>query len=43
MAVTVTSLGVCLALLLALRGAWPHMILTFEQYLTRQAAVSDGE
>lgn len=43
MAVTVTSLGVCLALLLALRTAWPHLILSFEQYQTRQAGAIEGE
>ena len=43
MAVTVTSLGVCLALLLALRTAWPHLILSFEQYQARQAVAADGE
>ena len=37
MVVTVTSLGLWLALLLALRDAWPHLILTFEQYQARQA------
>jgi hypothetical protein len=43
MAVTVTSLGVGLALLLALRTAWPHLILSFEQYQARQAIATDGE
>jgi hypothetical protein len=43
MAVTVTSLGLCLALLVALRTAWPHLILSFEEYQTRQAVASGGE
>ena len=43
MAVTVTSLGVCIALLLALRSAWPHLILSFDHYLARQAGATDGE
>jgi hypothetical protein len=43
MAVTVTSLGACLALLLALRTAWPHLILNFEQYQARQAGAAEGE
>ena len=45
MAVTVTSLGACLALLIALRAAWPHLILNFEhlQYQARQALAADGE
>jgi hypothetical protein len=43
MAVTVTSLGLCLAFLLALRTAWPHLILSFEQFQARQAATTDGE
>jgi hypothetical protein len=43
MAVTVTSLGACLALLLALRTAWPHLILSFERYQARQAGAIDGE
>ncbi len=43
MAVTVTSLGVCLALLLALRTTWPHLILNLDQYQARQLVASDGE
>ena len=43
MVVTVTSLAACLALLLALRAAWPHLILSFAQYQARQFGVSDGE
>jgi hypothetical protein len=43
MAVTVTSLGACLGLLLALRAAWPHLILSFEQYQARQAVGTDGK
>jgi hypothetical protein len=43
MVVTVTSLGLCLALLLALRAAWPHLILSFERYQARQAVGADGE
>jgi hypothetical protein len=43
MAVTVTSLGVCLALLLALRAAWPHLMLSFEQYEARQTGTMGGE
>jgi hypothetical protein len=43
MAVTATSLGVCLALLLALRTAWPHLILSFDQYQARQASATDAE
>jgi Methylamine utilisation protein MauE len=43
MAVTVTSLGACLALLLALRTAWPHLVLSFEAYQARQAVASGGE
>ncbi len=43
MAVTVTSLGACLALLLALRTTWPHLILSFDQYQARQAVATDGE
>jgi hypothetical protein len=43
MAVSVTSLGVCLALLLALRAAWPNLILSFEQYQARQAVETGGE
>jgi hypothetical protein len=37
MAVTVTSLGACLALLIALRTAWPHLILNVEEYQAREA------
>jgi hypothetical protein len=43
MAVTVTSLGVCLALLLALRTVWPHLILSFEQYQARQIVTTGRE
>ena len=43
MAVTVTSCGVCLALLLALRSAWPHLILNFEQFQARQVGATDRE
>jgi hypothetical protein len=43
MAVTVTPLGLCLALLLALRAAWPYLILSFEQYLARQAGATARE
>src|SRR5215212_2468732 len=43
LAVTVTSLGVCLAFLLALRNAWPYLILSFGQYQARQAVATDGE
>ena len=42
-AVTVTSLGLCLALLLALRAAWPYLILSFEQYQARQAGATARE
>ena len=42
MVVTGTSLGGCLALLLALRTAWPRLILSFEQYQARQAGATDG-
>jgi hypothetical protein len=37
MAVTVTSLGACLALLIALRTAWLHLILNVEEYQAREA------
>ncbi len=45
MVVTVTSLGVCLALLLALRAARPHLIFSFERYESqaRQAVATEGE
>jgi hypothetical protein len=43
LAVTVTSLGACLALLVALRTAWPHLILSFEQYQARQTLAAGGE
>jgi hypothetical protein len=43
MVVTVTSLGVCLALLLALHTAWPHLILSLEQFQARQAGTFDEE
>ena len=43
MAVTVTSLGACLALLVALRTAWPLLILSYEQYQARQTAATGGE
>jgi hypothetical protein len=43
MVVTVTSFGVCLALLLALRTAWPHLILSFGQYQARQTGMTGGE
>jgi Methylamine utilisation protein MauE len=43
MAVTVTSLGLCLALLLGLRAAWPHLILSFEQYQARQTGTTARE
>ena len=43
MAVTVTSIGVCLALLVALRTAWPHLILSVEQFQARQAGMPGGE
>jgi hypothetical protein len=43
MVVTVTSLAVCLALLLALRNAWPHLNFTFEQLQARQLAAADSE
>jgi hypothetical protein len=43
MAVTVTSLGACLALLLALRAAWPHLVLSYEQYQARQTGTTGGE
>jgi len=43
MAVAVTSLGVCLALLVALRVAWPHLILSVEHYQARQTGATDGE
>jgi hypothetical protein len=45
MAVTVTSIGVCLALLLTLRTAWPHLILDVEhlQYQAPQAGATHGE
>ena len=43
MVVTVTSLGACLALLLALRSAWPHLTLSFERYQARQTGTTGGE
>ena len=43
LAVTVTCLGACLALLLALRTTWPHLTLSFEQYQARQTAAARGE
>jgi hypothetical protein len=43
MVVTVTSLGLCLALLLALRTAWPQLILSFERYQARQTGTTGGE
>jgi hypothetical protein len=43
MVVTVTSLGTCLALLLALRNAWPHLMLSVERYHERQVGTVDGE
>ena len=42
MAVIVTSLGLCLALLMALRTVWPHLILSVERYQARQAGATDG-
>jgi hypothetical protein len=43
MAVTVTSFGACLALLVALRAAWPHLMLSFERYQARQTGTTGGE
>jgi hypothetical protein len=43
MVVTVTSLDTCLALLLALRHAWPHLMLSVERYQERQAGTVGGE
>ena len=43
MAITVTSLGLCLALLVALRAAWPQLVLSFEQYQARQTGTMGGE
>jgi hypothetical protein len=43
MAVAVTSLGLCLALLVALRASWPYLILSFEQYQARQTGTAGGE
>jgi hypothetical protein len=43
MVITVTSLCVCLALLLALRSAWPYLILSFDQYQARQAGATGEE
>jgi hypothetical protein len=43
MAVTVTALAACLALLIALRSAWPRLILNFGQYQARQAGVAGGK
>jgi hypothetical protein len=43
MVVTVTSLGACLALLLALRNAWPHLMLSAAHVHARQAGTADGE
>jgi hypothetical protein len=43
MVITVTSLCVCLALLLALRSAWPYLILSFDQYQARQARATGEE
>jgi hypothetical protein len=43
MVVTVTSLGACLALLVALRAAWPHLMLSFERYQARQTGTTGGE
>ncbi len=43
MAVTVTSVGLCLALAQALREAWPHLALTFDRLEAREADASgDG-
>ena len=43
MVVTVTSLGLSLALVLALRSVRPHLILSFDQYLARSAGAAEGE
>jgi hypothetical protein len=43
MAISVTSLGLCLTLLHALRAAWPHLILSFDQYQARQTGTTGGE
>lgn len=43
MVVTVTSLAVYLALLLALRNAWPHLNFTFERLQARQLAAAESE
>jgi hypothetical protein len=43
MVITVTSLGACLALVLALHLAWPHLFLSVEQYQTHQAGTTSGE
>lgn len=43
MAVAVTSVGLCLALLQGLRAAWPHLALTFDRLEAREAdAPADG-
>ena len=43
MAVTATSVGLCLALAQALHGAWPHLALTFDRLEAREAsAPGDG-
>lgn len=43
MAVAVTSLALCLALLLALRAAWPTLILSFGRYQARRDGTAEGE
>ncbi len=43
MAVTVTALGLCLALGQALRAAWPHLALTFDRLEAREAGAPGNE
>jgi hypothetical protein len=43
MVVAVTSLGLGLALLVALRAAWPNLILSFDRYQARRAIAARGE
>ena len=40
MAVTATSVGLCLALLQGLREAWPHLAVTFDRLEAREADAS---
>ena len=41
--VTVTSLGLSLALLVGLRAAWPNLILSFDRYQARRTIAAGGE